>query len=40
MVLTVTVSAKQNDTTIFLVEVKQAGLFLMRNLAEASSSAR
>ena len=35
VVLTVTVSAKQNDTTIFLVEVKQAGLFLMRNLAEA-----
>jgi preprotein translocase subunit SecB len=34
VVLTVTVSAKQNDATIFLVEVKQAGLFLMRNLAE------
>jgi preprotein translocase subunit SecB len=34
VVLTVTVSAKQNDTTIFLVEVKQAGIFLMRNLAE------
>ena len=34
VVLTVTVSAKQNDVTIFLVEVKQAGLFLMRNLAE------
>ena len=34
VVLTVTVSAKQNDTTIFLVEVKQAGLFLMRNLSE------
>ncbi len=32
--LTVTVSAKQNETTLFLVEVKQAGLFLMRNLAE------
>ena len=40
MVLTVTVSAKQNDTTIFLVEVKQAGLFLMRNLAEADTQAR
>jgi preprotein translocase subunit SecB len=34
VVLTVTVSAKQNDVTIFLVEVKQAGIFLMRNLAE------
>jgi preprotein translocase subunit SecB len=34
VVLTVTVSAKQNDVTIFLVEVKQAGIFLMRNLNE------
>jgi preprotein translocase subunit SecB len=34
VVLTVTVSAKQNDATVFLVEVKQAGLFVMRNLAE------
>ena len=34
VVLTVTVAAKQNDVTIFLVEVKQAGIFLMRNLAE------
>ena len=34
IVLTVTVAAKQNDATIFLVEVKQAGIFLMRNLAE------
>jgi preprotein translocase subunit SecB len=34
VVLTVTVSAKQNDATIFLVEVKQAGIFLMRNLSE------
>jgi preprotein translocase subunit SecB len=34
VVLTVTVSAKQNDATIFLVEVKQAGAFLMRNLSE------
>jgi len=34
VVLTVTVSAKQNDATIFLVEVKQAGVFLMRNLSE------
>ena len=35
VVLTVTVSAKQNDATIFLVEVKQAGLFVIRNLGEA-----
>lgn len=34
VVLTVTVSAKQNETTVFLVEVKQAGVFLMRNLLE------
>ena len=34
VVLTVTVSAKQNEATIFLVEVKQAGLFVIRNLAE------
>jgi preprotein translocase subunit SecB len=34
VVLTVTVAAKQNDVTIFLVEVKQAGVFLMRNLNE------
>jgi preprotein translocase subunit SecB len=34
IVLTVTVSAKQNDATIFLVEVKQAGIFVMRNLTE------
>jgi preprotein translocase subunit SecB len=34
VVLTVTVSAKQNDVTVFLVEVKQAGLFLIRNLSE------
>jgi preprotein translocase subunit SecB len=34
VVLTVTVSAKQNDVTIFLVEVKQAGIFMMRNLNE------
>ncbi|MEO6078895.1 MAG: protein-export chaperone SecB [Steroidobacteraceae bacterium] len=32
IVLTVTVSAKQNDKTLFLVEVKQAGAFLMQNL--------
>jgi preprotein translocase subunit SecB len=34
VVLTVTVSAKQNDATIFLVEVKQAGTFMIRNLPE------
>jgi len=34
VVLTVTVSAKQGDTTLFLVEVKQAGVFLMRNLGD------
>jgi preprotein translocase subunit SecB len=34
VVLTVTVAAKQNDVTIFLVEVKQAGIFLMKNLSE------
>lgn len=34
VVLTVTVSAKQNDKTLFLVEVKQAGAFLFQNLGE------
>ena len=34
VVLTVTVSAKHGDATIFLVELKQAGLFVVRNLAE------
>ncbi len=34
IVLTVTVSAKQSEATLFLVEVKQAGAFLMRNLSE------
>jgi preprotein translocase subunit SecB len=33
IVLTVTVSAKQADKTLFLVEVKQAGAFVMQNLA-------
>jgi preprotein translocase subunit SecB len=32
VVLTVTVGAKQGEATAFLVEVKQAGLFLMRGL--------
>jgi preprotein translocase subunit SecB len=35
VVLTVTVSAKQGDATVFLVEVKQAGLFVIRNIPEA-----
>lgn len=35
VVLTVTVSAKQGEATLFLVEVKQAGVFLTRHLAEA-----
>ena len=34
VVLTVTVSAKQGETTVFLVEVKQAGVFVLRNLSE------
>jgi preprotein translocase subunit SecB len=34
VVLTVTVSAKLGESTIFLVEVKQAGLFVLRNLSE------
>jgi preprotein translocase subunit SecB len=34
VVLTVTVSAKHADRTLFLVEVKQAGAFVMQNLAE------
>ena len=32
VVLTVTVSAKQGEQTLFLVEVKQAGAFLIQNL--------
>jgi len=34
VVLTVTASAKLGESTIFLVEVKQAGLFVIRNLSE------
>jgi preprotein translocase subunit SecB len=34
VVLTVTVSAKHGEATIFLVEVKQAGLFVVRNFGE------
>lgn len=33
VVLTVTVSAKQGEQTLFLVEVKQAGAFTMQNLS-------
>jgi preprotein translocase subunit SecB len=38
VVLTVTVSAKQDEVTVFLVEVKQAGVFMMRNLSEIELS--
>ena len=34
VILTVTVSAKHEEATVFLVEVKQAGIFMMRNLSE------
>lgn len=37
VVLTVTVSAKQNEATIFLVEVKQAGVFVLRGLNEVDA---
>ena len=37
VLLTVTVSAKQNDKTLFLVEVKQGGAFVMQNLDEESA---
>ena len=33
VILTVTVSAKQGEQTLFLVEVKQAGAFIMQNLS-------
>ena len=33
VVLTVTIAAKQGEQTLFLVEVKQAGAFLMQNLS-------
>ena len=33
VVLTITVSAKQGEQTLFLVEVKQAGAFIMQNLS-------
>jgi preprotein translocase subunit SecB len=34
VILTVPVAAKQGEATLFLVEVKQAGVFLMRGLQE------
>lgn len=34
VVLTVTVSAKQGERTVFLIEVKQAGAFVMQNLSQ------
>ncbi len=34
VLLTVTVSAKAGEQTVFLAEVKQAGAFLMQNLSE------
>jgi preprotein translocase subunit SecB len=34
VVLTVTVSAKYGEATLFLVEVKQAGLFVIRNISD------
>jgi preprotein translocase subunit SecB len=34
VVITVTVGAKQGEATAFLVEVKQAGLFVMRGLTQ------
>ena len=40
VVLTVTVSAKQGEQTLFLVEVKQAGAFVMQNLSAEESQAR
>ena len=39
VVLTVTVSAKQGEQTLFLVEVKQAGAFVMQGLRAMISSA-
>jgi preprotein translocase subunit SecB len=37
VVLTVTVSAKQGELTLFLVEVKQAGVFVMKNLGDVET---
>lgn len=38
IVLTVTVSAKQGERTAFLIEVKQAGAFLMQGLSKEDFS--
>lgn len=35
VILTVSVTVKNEENTAFLVEVKQAGLFIVRNLSEA-----
>src|SRR5687768_5806045 len=35
VLLTITVTAKVKDKTMFLVEVRQAGVFQIRNVAEA-----
>jgi preprotein translocase subunit SecB len=35
VVLNATVTAKQDDKVVFIAEVKQAGLFLIRNMEEA-----
>src|ERR1700733_11089644 len=40
VVLTITVSAKQAEQTLFLVEVKQAGVFVMQNLSEGAVPVR
>ena len=34
VLLTITLEAKQGEATLYLVEVKQAGAFLMQNLSE------
>ena len=39
VVLTITVDAKQNDATLFLVEIQQAGLFQISGYAEDEFSA-
>ena len=34
VLLTITLEAKQGEATLYLVEVKQAGVFMMRNLSD------
>lgn len=36
VVINVTVTAKQDDNVVFIAEVKQAGLFLIRNMEDAA----